>query len=90
MTVVVKLEQKISNSIRKWLYLHNSTTNIFLYFKSSQCPLPTNGLTCIIKSAKICGKLVLPESSDPFVSLTSVLVNTGNWVALNAIAKTSL
>ena len=81
MTVVVKLEQKISNSIRKWLYLHNSTTNIFLYFNPSQC---------IIKSAKICGKLVLPESSDPFVSLTSVLVNTGNWVALNAIAKTSL
>ena len=53
MTVVVKSQQKISNSIRKNLHLHKSTTNICLYSNSSPCLLPVKGLISIIKSAKI-------------------------------------
>ena len=40
------------------------------------------------KINKISGKLLLPKSSDPFVSSTWVVVNTGNWFASNAIANT--
>ena len=74
MTVVVKLEQKISNSIRKCLCVHNSTTNICLYYNSSPCPLLIKGLNSNLKSAKISGKLLPRESSDPFVASASVSV----------------
>ena len=87
MTAVVKLEQKISNSIRKWLCLHNSTTNICFYSSSSPYPLPVEGLTSILKLANISDKLLLRESSDPFVASASVPVNASNWVASDAIAN---
>ena len=41
---VLRLEQKISCYIQKWLKLHNSATNICLYSSISPCPLPKDGL----------------------------------------------
>ena len=68
MTTVVKLEQRLSNAIRKVLCLHNSTTNIFLYSTSSPCPLPIESLTSVTKSAKLSEQLLLRGSKDHFVS----------------------
>ena len=51
--VVTKLEQKISCCVRKWLRLHNATTNISLYSSSSPCPLPIKSLLSIMKSVNV-------------------------------------
>ena len=51
--VVTKLEQKISCCVRKWLRLHNATTNISLYSSSSPCPLPIKSLSSIMKSVYV-------------------------------------
>ena len=58
-TVVFRLEQKISCFIRKWLKLHNSTSNICLYSSISPCPLPLKSLTSIQKAAKVSGHLYI-------------------------------
>ena len=58
-SVVTKLEQKISCCIRKWLCLHNTATNISLYSSSSPCPLPIKSLPSIMTSAKVSGQLLL-------------------------------
>ena len=58
-SVMTKLEQKISCCIRKWLRLHNTTTNISLYSSSSPCALPIKSLSSIMKSAKVSGHLLL-------------------------------
>ena len=51
-SVVLKLEQKISCLLRKWLKLHHSTTNICLYSSISPCPLPIKSLTSVLKASK--------------------------------------
>ena len=48
MSLVVALEQKISCFIRKWLRLHNTTTNICLYSSSSPWPLPIKSLSSVL------------------------------------------
>ena len=73
-SMVTKLEQKISCCIRKWLRLHNTTTNISLYSSSSPCPLPIKSLSSIMKSAKVSGQLLLQESADPYVSEAKVII----------------
>ena len=62
-----KLEQKISSFIRKWLLLHKLTSFLCFYSKASPCRLPINSLTSVLKSAKICGHLLLCDSQDPLV-----------------------
>ena len=42
---------------------------------------PIKGVTFILKLAKISGKLLLRESSNPFVASALVPVNAGNWLA---------
>ena len=85
-SMVTKLEQKISCCIRKWLRLHK-TTNIFLYSSSSPCPLPIKSLSSIMKSAKVSGQLLLQESADPYVSEAKVLLKSGNWSASEAVEE---
>ena len=87
MTTVVKSEQKISNTIRKWLRLYNYTTNICLYATTSPCPLPIKSLASFTKSSKLNGKLLPRESRDPFISSGSVSLNAGKWTATYAAAK---
>ena len=80
-SMVTKLEQKISCCIRKWLRLHNTTTNISLYSSSSPCLLPIKSLSSIMKSTKVSGQLLLQESADPYVSEAKVSLKSGNWSA---------
>ena len=77
-TVVARLEQKISCFIRKWLKLHNSTSNISLYSSVSPCPLPLKSLSAIQKAAKVSGHLLLRDSADDYVSQAHVELKAGN------------
>ena len=74
--------------IRKWLKLHNSTTNIFLYSSVSPCPLPIKSLTSVMKSAKVSSHLLIRESSDPCVSGTSIDLYSGKWKVSDAVRET--
>lgn len=76
-SVVVKLEQKISCFIRKWLRLKSCTTNVCLYSSISPCPLPINGLSSVFKSAKVGGQLLLQESADQYVSGSDISLSGG-------------
>ena len=87
LTAVVKFEQKISVYIRKWLRLHNSTTNICLYSASSPCPLPLKSLSAIWKSSKVSGQLLLRDSKDPFVSKADIPLKAGKWEPKEAVNK---
>ena len=77
-SVVLRLEQKISCNIPKWLKLHNSTTNICLYSSVSPYSLPIKILSSMIKAAKVSGHLLLLESSDPCVCGKSIDLKSGN------------
>ena len=78
-TVVVRIEQKISCFFRKWLNLHNATSNICRYSSVSPCPLPLKTLSTIHKAAKVSGHLLLPDSSDKYVSKSNIELKAGNW-----------
>ena len=67
-SLAFKLEQKASVHIRKWLKLHKSITSLSFYSSASPCPLPVRSLTCVLKSSKISGYLLLKHSRDPSVS----------------------
>ena len=84
-SVAVRLEQKTSSFIRKWLNLHNSTTDICLYSSSSPCPLPIKSLTSIFKSCKITCLLLLRDSKDPLVSGNKPNLKSGSWNANGAV-----
>ena len=86
-SVVTKLEQKISCCLRKWLHLHNTTTNISPYSSSLPCPLPLKSLSSIMKSAKVSGQVLLRESADPYLSEANVLLKSGNWSASEAVEE---
>ena len=75
MSVAMRLEQKVSTYIRKWLHLHQSTTNLCFYSSTSPCPLPINSLTSILKSCKISGHLLLRDSKDPLVEASNPVLN---------------
>ena len=77
LTAVTKFEQTISVYIRKWLRLHNNTSNICLYSSSSPCPLPIKGLSSVLKSSKVSAQLLLRESSDPNVSNSNISLTAG-------------
>ena len=85
LSVVFKLEQKISVYIRKWLKLHNSITNVALYSSISPCPLPLKSLSSILKSSKVSGHLLLRDSSDPFVALNVPALKSGAWKVADAV-----
>ena len=53
MITVVILEQKISNTTRQWLCLHNSTTIICLYSTTSPCLLPIKSLTKLLNQQSL-------------------------------------
>ena len=77
MSVAMRLEQKVSTYIRKWLHLHQSTTNLCFYSSTSPCPLPINSLTSILKSCKITGHLFLRDSKDPLVAASNPVLKSG-------------
>ena len=84
-SVVIKLEQKISSFLRKWLKIHPSTTNICLYSSSSPCPLPLKSLTSILKSAKVSGHLLLRDSTDPNITESTSHLKCGFWDVSEAV-----
>ena len=55
--IAVKLEQRISNAIQKWLRLYSFPTNICLCSFLSACPLPIKTLTSIAKATMLSGQL---------------------------------
>ena len=86
MSVAMRLEQKVSTYIRKWLHLHQPTTNLCFYSSTSPCPLPINSLTSILKSCKISGHLLLRDSKDPLVAASNpVLQSGGSWKVKDAV-----
>ena len=80
-----KVEQKLSNYIRKWLNLHSSISNISLFSEVSPCPLPLKSLTSILKSSKVSGHLLLRDSKDPCVSSDIPSLKAGNWSVDKAV-----
>ena len=78
-SVVFKLEQKISSFIRKWLNLHHSLTNIALYSSISPCPLPLKSLSKVLKEAKVSGHLLLRDSQDRAISENCPHLRSGKW-----------
>ena len=85
MSVAMRLEQKVSTYIRKWLHLHQSTTNLCFYSSTSPCPLPINSLTSILKSCKISGHLLLRDSKDPLVAASNPVLKSGSWKVKDAV-----
>ena len=78
-SVVKKLEQKISTFLRKWFRIHHSTTSICLYSSSSPCPLPLKSLTSVLKATKVSGHLLLRESSDTSIPNSANHLKCGLW-----------
>ena len=70
MITVVKLEQKISNTIRQWLRLHNSTTIICLYSTTSPCLLPIKSLTKLLNQQSL--------EDNYFCQSLKILLHHGN------------
>ena len=85
MFVAMCLEQKVSTYIRKWLHLHQSTTNLCFYSSTSPCPLPINSLTSILKSCKISGHLLFRNSKDPLVAASNPVLKSGSWKVKDAV-----
>ena len=80
------LEQLISVTIRKWLGLHHSATNLCLYSNISPCRLPITSLTSIFKASKVSGFLQLRDSKDRSVSLSCPRLETGSsWKVREAV-----
>ena len=76
---VLRLEQKISCYIRKWLKLDNSTTNVCFYSSVSPRSLSIESLTSVMKSTKVSDHLLLCESFHPCVPGTNIDLKIGNW-----------
>ena len=85
MSVTMRLEQKVSTYIRKWLHLHQSTTNLCFYSSTSPCPLPLNSRTSILKSCKISGHLLLRNSKDLLVAAINPVLKSGSWKVKDAV-----
>ena len=83
-----KLEQKISSFIKKWLYLHRSTSSLCFYSKGSPAPLPISSLTLVLKSAKMSGHLLYRDSREPLVVNCIPQLKTGSWHVEEAVATT--
>ena len=86
-TTVIRLEQKISCFIRKWLKLHNSTSNVCLYSSVSPCPLPLKSLSSVLKAAKVSGHLLLRDSTDQKVAEANINLKCGNWKVGEEVGK---
>ena len=84
----IKLEQKISSFIWKWLHLHKSLSSLCFYSKALPSPLPIINLTSVLKSAKISGHLLLCNSQDPLVANFIPQLKTGSWHVEEAVTTT--
>ena len=83
---VQHLERLFSVKIRKWLGLHQSTTNLCLYSNSSPIRLPVKSLTSIFKASKVSGLLQLRDSKDTSVRLSCPRLETGSsWNVREAV-----
>ena len=78
-SVANHLVLKVSPYLTKWLNVHHSTTNIFLYSLTSPCPLSLKSLTSVIKSTKVSGHLLLKDSADKQISESSSQLKCGFW-----------
>ena len=66
-SLIFKLEQKVSVFIQKWLHLHHSTLRLCFYYTVSLCPLPIKSLSWALKASKVSRHLLLRSSQDPLV-----------------------
>ena len=80
----IKLEQRISVYLRRWLNLSNRITDLAIYSKISPCPIPLVRLSSVLKASKISGYLQLRDSKDPLVSATLPAKNTRSWEVATA------
>ena len=87
MSLILKLEKKVSFKIGKWLGLHRSIFNVCLYSISSPCLLSLQRFSSVLKSAKASVQRLLRESKDPFVSNTNSKMKAGRCDALDNISE---
>ena len=86
-SLAFKLEQKVSVFIRKWLYLHHSTSSLCFYSSVSPCPLPIKSLSSALKASKISGHLLLRRSQDHLVSGCIPKLQAGTWKVEDAVSS---
>ena len=84
-SLVFKLEQKVSVFIRKCLHLHHSRSSLDFYSSASLCPLPIKILSSALKASKLSGHLLLRNSQDPLVSSCVPKRRTGTWKVEDAV-----
>ena len=86
LSLVEKLEQRISRFIRKWLGFHPTISSLALYSKESPCPLPFTSLSSLFKTSKTSSYLQLRDSKDPVISSSVPVVDTGRkWSVADSV-----
>ena len=86
-TVVEKLEQRISKFIRRWLGFHPTLSAMALYSKHSPCPLPLTSLLTLFKCSKTSALLQLKHSTDPAINSSTPNLDTGSKWSLSDSVK---
>ncbi|KAI8506911.1 hypothetical protein Bbelb_153500 [Branchiostoma belcheri] len=88
MTAVEQLERTISKSLRRWLGVPRSLSNIALYGRSTKLRLPLSGLTEEFKVTRAREVMMYRDSADTKVSSAGITVRTGRkWKAQEAVDK---
>ena len=86
MTAVEKMESKISSSLRKWLGIPPSFSNIGLYGSETKLQLPFTALTEEFKVTKTRMAITIQTSSDDCVRKAGVTLPTGRkWAVQGAV-----
>ena len=85
---VESLEKIVSQSLRKWLGLPRSLTNIALYGHSTKLKLPFSSVTEEFKVSRAREVMQYRDSDDPMVSTANISVRTGRkWRAQEAVDR---
>ena len=85
-STVETLERKVSSSLRKWLGLPRSLSNIALYGNTTKLRLPLKSLVEEFKVTRTREVLMYRDSKDPKVAKAGVVVKTGRkWSAQAAV-----
>ena len=86
LTKVETMERLISKSIKKWLGVPNSLTNVALYSSSTKLKLPTLSLVEEYKLGKARLFQMLRDARDPLVKNAQPAMITGRkWKAKKAV-----
>ena len=77
MSLVQKLQNMITTSLKKWLGLPKSLSQACLYSKSAKLRFPFSELTEEVKAAKARNLITLQESEDPNIKHAEIEVDGG-------------